>query len=95
MPVLMQVKREVAESHRAWREAARELDQAIGIELDPDAADRSKVQQVMDIRRFRRAVKAEREARTRYVTALRADHKPVPEELVWDISEGGHAGDVS
>lgn len=81
----MKAKREVIESHEAWRRAATELDAAIGVELDGDGRDGSV--EVVDIRRFRRALLEERRARMRYVAALQADNRPVPEELVWDVPE--------
>ncbi len=80
----MKHKREVVESLQLWRAAAHELDVSIGIQLrDGEAAPTD----TMDIRRFRQALLAEREARLRYAAALRADHKPVPAELIWDLSD--------
>ncbi len=80
----MKHKREVVSSLQRWRAAAHELDESIGIQLqDGDAAPAD----TMDIRRFRRALLAERAARLRYVVALRADNKPVPAELLWDLSD--------
>jgi hypothetical protein len=81
----MRLKRAVIEAREAWREAAKELDDALGIEIlgepAPARAD------VLNIRRFRRALLNERESRLRYAAALKADHKPVPDDLLWDIPD--------
>jgi len=77
-------KREVIEAREAWQEAARELDHAIGIEILDEPAPPHDVD-VINIRLFRHALANERQTRLRYAAALKADHKPVPEELLWDI----------
>jgi hypothetical protein len=81
----MKLKRAVIEARQAWRVAARQLDEAIGIEIldERSTADTD----VLNVRRFRRALLNERETRLRYAAALKADHKPIPEDLLWDIAE--------
>ena len=81
----MQAKREVMLAEAAWALAKRELDEAIGIELDegPDAA----ALQAVNLPRFRRAVIEERSARQRYAAALEAVGREVPDELLWDIPQ--------
>jgi hypothetical protein len=81
----MKLKRAVIEAREAWRDAAKELDAAIGLEIleGPASANAD----VLNIRRFRRALLNERETRLRYAVALKADHKPVPDDLLWDIAE--------
>jgi hypothetical protein len=81
----MKLKRAVIEAREAWRDAAKELDDAIGIEIldEPATADAD----VLNVRRFRRALLNERDTRLRYAAALKADHKPIPDDLLWDIAE--------
>jgi len=81
----MHRKREVIEAHEAWVAAQKELDAAIGIELAD--APRSAQVETLNLRRFRAAVVVERDARLRYARALRADDKPIPDELLWDVGE--------
>ncbi len=81
----MRRKREVIDAREAWRAAAQELDDAIGIEILSDPPPHNV--DVLNIRRFRRALLAERETRIRYAAALKADRKPVPEDLLWDVPE--------
>ena len=59
----MQAKQELMLAEAAWELARRELDEAIGIELDegPDAA----ALQAVNVPRFRRAVIEERSTRQR------------------------------
>lgn len=82
----MHRKREVTEAHGAWVAAQKELDAAIGIEMAD--APRSAQVETLNLRRFRTAVVIERDARLRYARALRADSKPIPDELLWDVGEG-------
>jgi hypothetical protein len=83
----MQAKRELILASEAWAVTQRELDAAIGIELDegPDAAKL----QAVNLPRFRAAIIAERAARLRYAKALEASGMPIPEELLWDVEESG------
>lgn len=83
----MQAKRELQLASEEWASAQRELDAAIGIELDegPNAAQL----QAVNLPRFRAAVIAERAARQRYAKALEAMGKPIPEDLLWDVPESG------
>ena len=83
----MQAKRELMLASTEWAAAQRELDAAIGIELDqgPDAERL----QAVNLPRFRAAVVAERAARLRYAKALEAAGQPIPEDLLWDVPESG------
>ena len=84
----MQRKREVMDAREAWLHAQRELDAAIGIELEGET---SAEVPAVNIRRFRAAVLAERSARLRYAKALEAARKVVPEDLLWDVGEAGQS----
>lgn len=81
----MQAKQELMLAEAAWELARRELDEAIGIELDegPDAA----ALQAVNVPRFRRAVIEERSTRQRYAKALEGVGREVPDELLWDIPQ--------
>ena len=80
----MHRKREVMEAREAWLRAQRELDAAIGIEIEGDTNDEVPA---VNIRRFRAAVLAERAARLRYAKSLEAARKVVPEDLLWDVDD--------
>ena len=72
----MQARLELQAAKEEWAVTQRELDAAIGIELDegPDAAKL----QAVNLPRFRAAVVAERAARLRYAKALEATGQPDP-----------------
>jgi hypothetical protein len=80
----MQARRELMLAEAAWELARRELDEAIGIELEdgPHAA----ALQAVNLPRFRRAVVEERAARLRYARALEGVGRDVPLELLWDVA---------
>jgi hypothetical protein len=83
----MYAMRELMLASEDWAVAQRELDAAIGIELDegPDAAKL----QAVNLPRFRAAVVAERSARLRYARALAAAGRPIPDDLLWDVPGSG------
>ena len=73
---------EVGKALSCWREASRQLDDVIGVNLDDEAMAPLPIP--LDVDRFRRALLAEQLARAHYVALLRNHHEPVPAELVWD-----------
>lgn len=86
----MKRKREVLDARAAWRLAAWDLDGAIGLEVEGGA--QPEAVQTVNARRFRKALMRERAARVRYAAALTADGKPVPDDLLWDISRQEWSG---